>query len=254
MGRSLVIVLAVGCGRIGFAPHPAGTDASSIGHDEDGDGYPDAIDLCPCVPSTQVDSDGDGIGDECDPEPTNPRQHLVLFATMQPFDQPLTAFAAAGAWTQLDDAIHFDGTEYASVTYDLVLQNAEIMFGMTVEGSTGGAVQHQIALYAIDDLSLSHDYAELNDIPGSSAAQLTHFDGTAYSAIKQQPLVAGIHAGPLVLQTRQIVGASVQLDGGWPGEPYNVTTPSALYQGGKHVHSDINNVAFDLDRVCIVGW
>lgn len=69
-----MIVLVAGCGRIGFDPAPD----SLIGHDEDGDGFADAIDLCPCVPSSQLDTDGDGVGDECDPEPTQPRQHLAV--------------------------------------------------------------------------------------------------------------------------------------------------------------------------------
>jgi len=34
--------------------------------DDDNDGWPDDVDLCPFVPSTQSDMDGDGDGDECD--------------------------------------------------------------------------------------------------------------------------------------------------------------------------------------------
>jgi hypothetical protein len=82
------------CGRLDFAP-------IADGHDEDGDGVADAIDVCPHRAGSQLDTDGDGIGDDCDPEPTLARQHVLLFATMQPGDQPfaLNAFSpgAAGA-------------------------------------------------------------------------------------------------------------------------------------------------------------
>jgi len=38
--------------------------------DQDGDGWPDGLDLCPTqASSSNADADGDGIGDGCDPEP-----------------------------------------------------------------------------------------------------------------------------------------------------------------------------------------
>jgi PKD repeat protein len=40
--------------------------------DADGDGAPDGVDTCPCVPdAAQIDSDGDGAGDACDPDDDN---------------------------------------------------------------------------------------------------------------------------------------------------------------------------------------
>lgn len=40
------------------------------GHDEDGDGIPDALDNCPADPnSDQLDGDADGVGNACDPHP-----------------------------------------------------------------------------------------------------------------------------------------------------------------------------------------
>ncbi|MES2154381.1 MAG: thrombospondin type 3 repeat-containing protein [bacterium] len=51
-------------------PHD-GTDPAAAGLDTDGDGVPDAIDLCPAQADDQADSDGDGIGDACDVDADN---------------------------------------------------------------------------------------------------------------------------------------------------------------------------------------
>ncbi len=80
---ALVLGLSAGCGRFHFGELADATGASSCspsGHDEDGDGIDDACDTCPHVADPdQLDTDGDQVGDACDPEPTIPRQRIVLF-------------------------------------------------------------------------------------------------------------------------------------------------------------------------------
>jgi hypothetical protein len=82
--HALVLTLA-GCGRLGFGTEPADGGPHDVlamcgGHDEDGDGFGDACDVCPTDPDPdQADRDGDGVGDACDPNPDTPGDKLVLF-------------------------------------------------------------------------------------------------------------------------------------------------------------------------------
>jgi hypothetical protein len=111
----LWLLLLVGCGRVGFdVDHPT----CAAGHDEDGDGIPDACDVCPHIADPdQTDSDGDGVGDACDPEPDNPRQHIVVF---DPFTSLDPAWHPNGSTTLLGDSIRLDGMpEYREISRDL---------------------------------------------------------------------------------------------------------------------------------------
>lgn len=74
----MLLVLAA-CGRVDFEVAPC------TGHDEDGDGVPDACDVCPHIADDQADRDGDGVGDACDPHPDDPIDHLAFF---DPFTGP----------------------------------------------------------------------------------------------------------------------------------------------------------------------
>lgn len=236
------LMLLVGCGRVGF-------DATCVGHDEDGDGIADACDVCPHVPDPgQLDSDGDGVGDACDPEPLVPRQRLELFATLQGSDQPL---AVTGTWTQAADSIHFDGS--AKLRYDIELQNAVVAFGFDIQEMIGTNVQHQIAVYA-RSTDVAYDLVELNDVPGSSTADVSRYDGASYLIESSAPLPNAIHSGRLTLEATQIVDTSITLDGGWSGEPYHVSSPITDYHGGTYVHVDINNLVLDVDYIAIIGW
>src|SRR5262245_33772965 len=134
MVRAVLLIAVAACGRIGFDPlDPLGP----LGHDEDGDRVADVDDACPYLPGSQADGDGDGVGDDCDPNPTVPRDQIELFATMMPGDQPFMLFGD-GTWTQLADAIEFDGAPdpdlhtSGNLTLAIQVRDARVALGFDV--------------------------------------------------------------------------------------------------------------------------
>src|SRR5262250_942634 len=94
-------VLAIGCGRIGFEE-----PGDPSGHDEDGDGVPDVVDVCPHIADpAQRDADGDRVGDACDIEPNAARQSILWFSPMTELD---SRFATMGTWSPEGDDIVSD--------------------------------------------------------------------------------------------------------------------------------------------------
>ena len=87
--------------------------AHAIGHDEDGDGYDDACDVCPQVADPdQADvletSDGgapDGVGDACDPNPTEPGDVLLVFDGFGGDAIGAGWSFTTGTWSVDDDAL-----------------------------------------------------------------------------------------------------------------------------------------------------
>lgn len=254
------------CGRVDFAARGDGGAhgdsvpfcAAAVGHDEDGDGIDDACDVCPHLADpAQVDSDGDGVGDACDPEPTNPRQHIALFASMQPTNNPFTPNTLGGAWTQLADSYAYDGGGYGGLTADAQSTNSVLVMGFAITGETNGPnVQHQLEICPKDN-STSFTQVGFNATGTANVpdAVIGYFDGNTYAQYIPVPTASGIHPGQLTITGTYLVGTSVTLDGGWPGEPYHVAlSPFANYSGGLHIQLDSNNVAFAVDWVILISW
>lgn len=253
--------LALGCGRIGFtARGDGGTGGNActiaIGHDEDGDGIDDACDVCPhLVDPDQLDSDGDGIGDVCDPEPMNGRQHLVLFATMRPGDQPLTTKVSGGAWTQEADAIAYDGGGFGGLILPIVLGSTALEFGIDIDAVTNGNVQHQLAGYAIDLSATTYDIVEINEGPAFAAfGGVSYYDGSNFSSPATQPLPGGIHTGSFRTEAIETSGVEVSYALGWPGEPYGGTDSRPIYNGSTEIRVDSNNLAYHVRYLWVVAW
>jgi hypothetical protein len=225
-------------------------------HDEDADGVDDGCDVCPHVPDpAQLDSDGDGVGDACDPEPTNPRQHFVLFATMQPGDQPFTPSTIGGSWQQLADSYAYDGGGYGGLLYSTPVQSAVVAMGFTITGETNGAgVQHQIALYPNpgDGTWVEGGFNGVaNTIPELT---MVYFDGASFHTLESVTTANGIHAGEAKLFGTYVDGVSASVSGGWPGEPYAVDGAATTYHGGAKIQLDTNNVAYAIEWACVIAW
>lgn len=109
MRLGVILVIAAGCGRFGFA-EATQADASAdapvtcTGHDEDGDGFPDACDRCPGTPDDQADADGDGVGDACDPDNAS-AQRIQMFETFASGIPPGWVSAGAATWTGMGDDV-----------------------------------------------------------------------------------------------------------------------------------------------------
>ena len=252
----VVVVAIAGCGRIDFDATGSSDATTATGHDEDGDGVPDSIDDCPCIADPQqLDSDGDGVGDACDPEPMNPRQHLALFASMQPTDQPFT-LGGDGTWTQEADAVHFDGNTDGECHGPLAVTNVQVTWTIEILTVLGTGVQHQLAVSEqMPPVAAPYYFGELNESGGSSDAGISYFDGTSYTEEAVQPLATGMmHPGAVIMTMTEIAGQQVQFDGGWPGEPYTQTFSTALYTGGTRLMLSDNNLEADLLSVCAVAW
>lgn len=101
-----VAVAAAGCDLVYQLDRPeACPGMPEATHDEDGDGVPDACDLCPHVASPdQTNSDGDELGDACDTDAAS-AQCVVAFETFEV--APPTSFQTVGVWdVESDRLVH----------------------------------------------------------------------------------------------------------------------------------------------------
>jgi hypothetical protein len=271
MVRLVVLIALAGCGRFAFDDRPDGAgdamlpgdvlvDVVPLGHDEDGDGVPDTTDTCPHLAAPQDDADGDGVGDACDPNPTVAGDRIVLFATMMPGDQPLLMPDVDGVYTQLADAIRFDGPVgpdnnlYGRFELPIQLGSFRMAVGFdilqVIENTTIN--QKQFALGALHPPPM--DFVELNEIDGLfDAAQITRWTGTDYFQQAVRDLASGIHTGPVFFQTTQRVGTSIEFEVAWPGEPYTMSVTDGIYQGTTQIDININNLHLEIRYVIVIS-
>jgi hypothetical protein len=241
----LCVALA-GCGRIGFDLDAQGDSTAS--HDEDGDGVPDAFDNCPATIGPQTDTDGDGVGDVCDWEPTTPRQHVVLFATMQPGDQPLNLTDSV---EQLADAIRVNGS-IETMTYAHPFADVSIEIGVDIEAVQSATKQLQFAMNSTN-ATLPDTFFEINEIPGiKRQASITRFAST-YSSLENAPLQNGVHAGRLTMKSVQIIGGTDVLDVTLDSEHYHLENPGSPYDGGTQLFANVNNLTIAVRYVFVVA-
>ena len=175
----------VGDGSIGDAPPGDGPAADAflcIGgttHDEDGDGIRDFCDVCPHIADPdQADTDGDRVGDACDPEPTNPRQSIIVF---DPFVSIDSSWTNAGA-TLGSDEITIDARGGISGE---IYRNIAPTHDLFIIGATTGAADtgtyHVSLVTRATGPGNAVSYCEIYDTGAASETQFTWtLDGSTY--------------------------------------------------------------------------
>jgi hypothetical protein len=111
-----------------LVPDAIGIDANQVvGHDEDGDGVDDGLDVCPGVfDAAQGDGDEDGVGDACDPNVNDKTDRLLFFDGFGSDAGHWTG--QRGSWVVIDDSLQQLDTSVASglaaADYELVTHPA----------------------------------------------------------------------------------------------------------------------------------
>ena len=250
MARLAVLALLVGCGRIDFPARPTPDAAAPSGHDEDGDGIPDALDPCPYIAGDTADADGDGVGDACDPNPLTPTEHWLLFATMQPGDQP---FDDPGTLLQEADALHSIGDTAAIITRPLGTVRLEIGFDILALVGTG---QHQIAAAIGSPTDTIGYFGELNDSGATKDVSVAQYDSSTglYTLLDPAALPA-MHPGRGSLRLDAITTSApaYHLATGWVGELYTSNAPTPSYVGGTSIHFAFNGLDLAIRYVALIA-
>jgi hypothetical protein len=251
--RVALVILLAGCGRLDFANRtidasradsPAG-DALT-GHDEDGDGIPDAFDPCPWVAGDMTDSDGDGVGDACDPDPGKPNT-IAVFSTLQPGDRPL--LTDTSAYTQEADDLRYAGiTAGGTIPYPIASSVVEIGFTITQLLGTG---QHQLAMGG--QKPAPYYFIELDDNTPTEDVAVVDYDGTSYMTLASQ-MHGGLHPGVgLIRLTTDIAGPTYRIDAGWVGEMYEATGIVTGYTGAPALQFAVNGLDVQFRYLAIVS-
>lgn len=104
-------------------------DADPVtGHDEDGDGVDDGLDVCPGLSDDQTDGDADGVGDLCDPNAGTGTEVLLYFDGFASDGGHWTGHR--GTWMVSDDSLQQTdrtiATGLAVADYDLTGQQVTV--------------------------------------------------------------------------------------------------------------------------------
>jgi hypothetical protein len=245
--RIALLLLLAGCGRLDFTARGADASADTItGHDEDGDGIPDAIDPCPWVASDMTDSDGDGVGDACDPDPGQ-TDTLALFAPLTP-DLPVVFSDGIGSWSQRADTLYNDNGGLAN-TIPQPLDHTVVEVGFEIDSATS-TFQHQIALGTTSSLKPFY-FVELNDNMGAYDVAVSDYDGTSYNMLASQDPGA-MHPGVGLIRLTTDGTPSFTIDAGWVGQMYHATAATPGFVPGVMPRLILNGLEIELRYIAVI--
>lgn len=195
----------------------AEVDAVALaGHDDDGDGIDDAIDVCPHIAdAAQADADGDRVGDACDPNPAVATESIVVF---DPF------VALRGDWRNSGDVTPtFDGTDLVADARGGVLRLARDVIPAAdvfeLGGTLGarGTMQEQLAVSLLEAApSVAHYYCELYDSGMPKFALSYSIDNVTFPQIDQTPAVGPFENAPFMVRMTNVPPADAICVTSWP--------------------------------------
>jgi hypothetical protein len=221
-------------------------DVASIGHDEDGDGIGDGVDLCPHVAGDDADVDSDGVGDGCDPDPVLAGNRIRLFSTLTAGDHP---FNMLGALVQEPDGLRYTGDSLGLII-PTPFANARFELGFEILGQVGTG-QHQIASGVVG--TNPYYFVELNENLGVMNVAITSYDPTNGYVNHALVQTLGTHPGVGILgYDASTAPAGIRAMVGWVGELYNAQALAPGYTGGNEVNIVINGLDVVLRYVVII--
>ena len=225
----------------------------ALGHDEDGDGIGDTMDVCPHIADpAQGDMDGDLVGDACDPEPQAANQQWLLFAPMTEAPAGLTL---GGNW-----APNLDGDSFGYIDVQnpnqifrsgQLVGNLDVWVGATVESI--GAGGRQAAIIVNDGAVNPYYYGELFDNGTSANVVITYFDGQGYSAQAQNPAGASFPLGDLLLHYTARVGGLLTMRASSANGVSVAGFVAASYAGGTNLILGFGNHSGRVRYIAIVA-
>lgn len=250
-----LVVALTACGRIAFDATSAGAiDATAdvaSGHDEDQDGVPDSVDVCPHVPDDQQDADGDRVGARCDPDDVNTAHAIVLFDPMTAIDPTVTL---VGAWQSRADELELTGTDFARLDRPLAITSAEIWVGLEITAEAPTGLRQVIVHPSSMNLSPRY-YGQLYMNMGvANEASISRYDGTFTTLAAAQLTASGIHVG--VVQARLRVDASastMEWDARWPNEPYTIMASIPAYTGTPEIRIQLEGIGVRIQYQCVIA-
>jgi hypothetical protein len=254
----LCLAVVAGCGRIGFGALSDATAGDSridhpalVGHDEDGDGIPDTIDVCPHIADpAQLDSDGDGVGDACDPQPTNPVQSWLLFTPMMPND--MTFGEGPPEWTsEADDWLHVDDGTTTTLVTSYSLANVDLWVGFDVRAVNAAAGQ-QVAIVIRGTGNEPYYYGEVFADSTGSRVNVSFYDGTSFSTPASTDMTPTFPLGNLDLHVAARPAATYDVDATTLGTTYSTTFPTPDALAGLVFIVGAANVSVGVRYVAIV--
>ena len=231
----------------------------SMTHDEDSDGIPDAIDVCPHIAdAAQTDTDCDGVGDACDPAPTDPRQKILFFAAMTPAE---VLFVPQKVWTMQPDAWRNDdssGTNAGDLTHADQFTDLDLTMRATIVAMPGALGHLAISINPPTTTTTTYYYAELtalgNPMPSSYAA-ISEYNGSSYMTLTKLSLANGLHTGALTFHiAARTASPTWRFDATWDGEAtQTVTAATPAYVGDAAMDIRNQNLETDIDWVIAIA-